>query len=76
MKDRNSGFWEVSKLSKSIILGNNFICVEELNYMKDYMKFRREHKGRVSPPPFALISLNMRYLLEKNDDNTGANLVC
>ena len=43
--------------------------------MKDYMKYRREHKERATPPPFALITLNMRHLLEKNLNNRGINLV-
>ena len=30
--------WEFLKLSDSIIFRNIFICVEELNYMKDNMK--------------------------------------
>ena len=32
--------WEFLKLSQSIIFCNIFICVEELNYMKDYMKVK------------------------------------
>ena len=32
--------WEFLKLSQSIIFRNTFICVEELNYMKDCMKFK------------------------------------
>ena len=32
--------WELLKLSQSIILRNISICVEELNYMKDCMKFK------------------------------------
>ena len=32
--------WEFLKLSQSIIFRNIFICVEELNYMKDYMNVK------------------------------------
>ena len=32
--------WELSKLSQSVILCNIFIGVEELAYMKDYMKIK------------------------------------
>ena len=44
-------FWEFSKLLKSIIFRNFFICIEKLNYIKNYMKTRRETKkgGRTSP---------------------------
>ena len=44
-------FWEFSKLLESIIFRNFFICVEKLNYIKNYMKTRRETRkgGRPSP---------------------------
>ena len=44
-------FWEFSKLLESIIFRNIFICVEKLNYIKNYMKTRRETRkgGRPSP---------------------------
>ena len=32
--------WEFLKLSQSIIFRNIFICVEELNYMKDYKQVK------------------------------------
>ena len=32
--------WEFLKLSQSIAFRNIFIYVEELNYMKDYMKVK------------------------------------
>ena len=35
-------FWKFSKLLESIIFRNIFICVEKLNYIKNYMKTRRE----------------------------------
>ena len=43
--------WEFSKLLESIIFRNIFICVEKLNYIKNYMKTRRETRkgGRPSP---------------------------
>ena len=42
---------EFSKLLESIISRNIFICVEKLNYIKNYMKTRRETRkgGRPSP---------------------------
>ena len=43
--------WEFSKLLESIIFGNIFICVEKLNYIKNYMKDRREtRRGERSSP--------------------------
>ena len=43
--------WEFSKLLESIIFRNIFICVEKLNYIKNYMKTRCETRrgGRPSP---------------------------
>ena len=43
--------WEFSKLLGSLIFCNIFICVEKLNYIKNYMKTRRETRkgGRASP---------------------------
>ena len=43
--------FEFSKLLESIIFRNIFICVEKLNYIKNYMKARRETRrgGRPSP---------------------------
>ena len=32
--------WEILKLWQSIIFREIFICVEELNYMKHYMKVK------------------------------------
>ena len=42
--------WEFYKLLESIIFRNNFICVEKLNFIKNYMKTRRETRrgGRSS----------------------------
>ena len=34
--------WEFSKVLESIIFRNIFICVEKLNYIKNYMKTRGE----------------------------------
>ena len=44
-------FWEFSKLLESIIFRNFFICVEKLNYIKNYTKTRCENRkgGRPSP---------------------------
>ena len=36
----------ISELSQSLIFRTIFICVEESNYMKDYMKVRCEAKGK------------------------------
>ena len=47
----------------------------ELNHKKDYMKLRREHMRRATPPPFTLITLNMKHLLEKNLKNRAPHLV-
>ena len=46
---------EFSELLESIIFRNIFICVEKLNYIKNYMKTRRETKrGWQTSPHFVL----------------------
>ena len=48
-------FWEFTKLLESIIFRNFFICVEKLNYIKNYMKTRHEtRKGGRSSRHFVL----------------------
>ena len=40
--------WEIFKISQSIIFLNLVICVEEGNYVKDYMKLNvKPRKGRL-----------------------------
>ena len=47
--------WEFSKLLESIIFRNIFICVEKLNYIKNYMKTSREtRRGGKTSPHFVL----------------------
>ena len=47
--------WEFSKLLESIIFLNIFICVEKLNFIKNYMETRREtSRGGRSSPHFVL----------------------
>ena len=41
--------WEFSKLLESIIFRNIFICVEKLNYIKNYMKTRRDTRREGQP---------------------------
>ena len=43
--------WEFSKLLESIIFRNISICVEKLNYIKNYMKTRRETRKQDNPLP-------------------------
>ena len=59
--------WETSKPSWTIIFRNFFICVEESNDTKDYLKVKREAKGNVRHLPFSHLEfLNIKYLLGKN----------
>ena len=44
--------WEFSKLLESIIFRNIFICVKKLNYIKNYMKTRRETRRGGQPSPY------------------------
>ena len=49
--------WEFSKVLESIIFRNIFICVQKWNYIKNYMKTRREtRRGGRSSPHFELIN--------------------
>ena len=41
--------WEFSKLLESIIFRNIFICVEKLNYIKNYMKTTRDTRREGQP---------------------------
>ena len=52
--------WEVSKLLQSILFCNIFICVEELNYVKDYLNVSREAGGREPSPHFTLSALERK----------------
>ena len=50
-------FWEIYKLSQSITFRNIFICVEELNNMKNYLK-KMWNQGKWNTLPiFALSAL-------------------
>ena len=47
--------WEFPKLLESIISRNIFICVEKLNYVKNYMKTRREIRRKGLPSPYFVL---------------------
>ena len=52
-------FWEFSKLLESIIFRNIFTCVNKLDFIKNYIKTKRETKrGRRSSPHFVLKHLH------------------
>ena len=47
---------EFSRLLESIIFRNIFICLEKLNYIKNYMKSRRETRRGGRPSPHFVLS--------------------
>ena len=55
-------FWEFSKLLQSIIFRNFSICVEKLNYIKNYMKTRRENRKGGQPSPHFVLRNRTEHL--------------
>ena len=55
-------FWKFSKLLESIIFRNIFICVEKLNYIKNYTKTRLESRKEGRPSPHFVLRNRTAHL--------------